>query len=835
MNKLKSHIKWLPLLLAVVLVFSLFSMAGPDAILASGGVWTQKDDSEIYWVKTASSTIENEELKAQVQLFAKELKEKCELDLPISYGDISKAGANDIVLNLDSSANIAEQGYTIAASSTNVVISAKDDDGLFYGCRDLIKQRMLNGNVSSKTEQAPDVLERGLSLDNGRKYFSAGWIKELIREMSWSNMNCLTLHFSEEMGLGIESKLYTWLNGRDGRLSTQGVVSTDNRQLSQEEVLDIISYAKLYHVDVIPSLDTPGHMNYIVMKFNEQCATQDYTFTYNGKDYTAKAGSEIGNYLHYNGTTSIVQGSDATKTNSFATSHSRGIDISNEVAVAFTRSLVEEYARLFKSAGCTKIDIGGDELLGFGENIQSGLSKWKQLDHWKTYAQNRTGDSNAVAYDAFLLYMNDMNDLVRSLGYTSVRMWNDDVLRTDTGWSQVVQLDTSIDVWYWITGRTATQYISAGYEVYNILGDYNYLAMKSDPSVLYNAKATAETIYNEWTPYTFTSTSTSSEFCMTSNRDKVLGTALGVWCDYPDSFTEASTSAMLYPMIRSHGAKAWDYQANSSVNYTTFTANWTTWGAAPTGTQTIDEIYIVADRTALQAAVDDYANTDLTYYSKTSADAYTAAVAAGQAVLAQAKPSQADVDAAAAAIVNAKAALTKPDATGLQAAIQLYKDEETTLSTDYTPETVAVYRNAVEAAETLLSGQYTEAQVSEALAAIELSRSSLRRKGESGGEIYFLSGAFKADTVYVGKVATIQISIVDGMDVSTFDVYDDNGQLVAYEKVPVTDYKGDRDNYCLRFTATAAMVGNRTFYVYAVDSNSQQSPDYLELTVTIKE
>ena len=57
---------------------------------------------------------------------------------------------------------------------------------------------------------------------------------------------------------------------------------------------------------------------------------------------------------------------------------------------------------------------------------------------------------------------------------------------------------------------------------------------------------------------------------------------------------------------------------------------------------------------------------------------------------------------------------------------------------------------------------------------------------------------------------------------------------MAYENIPVADYKDDRDNYCLQFTATAAMVGTRTFYVYAVDSNSQQSPDCLELTVTIK-
>ena len=60
--------------------------------------------------------------------------------------------------------------------------------------------------------------------------------KEFIREMSWFNMNTLVLHFSEEMGLGIESKLYPWLAGRDGTLCTQAEVATDNSFLTQEEI-----------------------------------------------------------------------------------------------------------------------------------------------------------------------------------------------------------------------------------------------------------------------------------------------------------------------------------------------------------------------------------------------------------------------------------------------------------------------------------------------------------------------------------------------------------------------------------------------------------------------
>ena len=843
MKNLKSHLKFLPLLLAVVLVIALFLIFRPDPIRAAAGNWTKSGNTEIYWVETADSQISNGDLKDQIQLFAKELKEKVGYDLPISYGKLENAGANDIVLNLNRSNGVAVQGYSIAASTTNVVISASDADGLFYGCRNLIKQLVLNGYVASQNE-TPDVLERGMSLDNGRKYFTADWIKELIRELSWSDMNCLTLHFSEEMGLGIESKLYPWLAGRDGGLCTQGTVATDNRYLTQAEVVDILNYAKLYHVQIIPSLDTPGHMNYIVKKFNEQCATKDYSFTFEGKTYTAKAGTEIGNYLHYNGQTSIVQGSGQTD---YAKSHSRGIDISNDVAVAFTKSLVKEYASLFHSCGSTTIDIGGDELLGWGGSLAS-VSKWKQLDHWKTYAQQKTGNKNAVAYDAFLLYMNDMNDFVRDLGYTSVRMWNDDVLRTDTGWSKVVQLNTNIDILYWYPSNSVDTYIAAGYKVINILDAYNYFAMVNagtygnyggDNLVVGGLiLPSAQGIYTKWNPYVFTYTyangTTLGSNISTANKSKVIASALGVWCDKPDKYTMEEAMDELVPRIHAHGAKAWDSTANNSTSWTAFTSQWNTIGDAPAGDGASAEIYEVPDRTALQTLLAEAATMDLTYRTQATADAYQAAVAAGRTVMDTLKPTQAQVDAAAQAIRDAKAALAYPNPAPLQALVDEYAGVD---GSQYKPETFVAYTKAVEKAQTFLQqapGTYTGVQLNQMIATTAQAKNELRDINEVTGAECFISGDFKASTVYVGKVATINMSVVKGTQIKAFAVYNDLGTSTEIIKQTSSTYKTDRDNYSLQFNATGDLVGERTYYVYAIYEDGAVSGDFLELNVTIK-
>lgn len=579
MSTKRTFTKLIALLMAICIFFALLPVQSNAAT---------SDYARIYWVQTDDSRNTQTSLREQIQLFSQELQAHSVTSdcLPIVYGAESGAADNDIVLILDSSLNIAEQGYKVVNENNRVTVSASDADGLFYGCRNVIKQLKLD-DVSNITSN-PAVLERGLSLDNGRKYYSVNWIKKMIRELSWAEMNTLVLHFTEEMGIGIASEKYPWLAGRDGTLCTQAEVATDNTVLTHDEVREIIAYAKKYHIEIIPSLDSPGHMNYMVKKFNEKCKDKAFTFQYGGKEYTAKAGTNIGNYFKYGDyTTDVVPGSRNTD-------YSRGIDISNTIAVAFTKSLIAEYAELFREAGCTKFDIGGDELLGWGSAAVSTSTapRWQQLDHWKTWAQNRAkaeGNDNwasAVAYDGFMYYMNDLKDMLIEMEYSSVRMWNDDVMRKDAGWSKVVKLDTDIDIWYWQDSpQTAETYANAGHDIYNIISDYNYYALTADYFSGNRGsftKSYADQIYNNWTPYNFDGGGT----CNTN----VKGSAFAIWSDNPALRTETQVMEDVLPMLRAHGAKAWDPDANNAKNYSSFTADWNTLGECNVPTKSAPEV-----------------------------------------------------------------------------------------------------------------------------------------------------------------------------------------------------------------------------------------------------
>lgn len=579
--KLKLMRRVLPVLLSFLFLFqnSLPILAEQPA------EWSPSPELKIYWVETPDSDIWDNDLKEQIQLFSQELAGAGILDEapPVIYGQEKDAGQTDILLVLDSAFEIPDEGYEISISENNQLqIRASDRDGLFYGCRRL-EQDVLSGTaLYAGTEycDSPDTAERAFFLDCGRKYYSPEWIIDIIKEISWSNLNAIYLHFSDEMGFRLESKTYPWLAGADHTLcvagSSAGAAADDGKYLTQEDMRQIAEAAARYHVEIIPSLDSPGHMNYSVKKYMEHC------------------GTDIGNYFHYDGKTSIVQGSGPEEQQKM---YSRGIDISNSEAVEFAQNLYSEFAAFFKELGCTKFDIGGDELLGWGTAVTSSVPRWKQLDHWKEYAAERAHAEGkedyekASAYDGFLYYMNDIYELVSSFGYTSVRMWNDDALRTsDTGYTGVVRLNPEIEIQYWTdsanNGKNSIwTYLNAGFQAYNFSNSYNYYVLgdehTEEGSGGYEG-CTPQRIYENWNPYVFAPFGSANPGRNTSvGNPNVKGSAFCVWADNPSAETALQIKENLLPLLRAYGAKTWDVRAEETADYRTFSGRCTAIGGVP--------------------------------------------------------------------------------------------------------------------------------------------------------------------------------------------------------------------------------------------------------------
>ena len=817
---------------ALFLVFAILAALLPTTA-AAASEWQIANDTEIYWVETDDAKINDADLKAQVQLFSQEMQAKGLTGTPlsISYGAQEMAGDHDIVLLLDASLGIAAEGYQISMSGGQLWIKASDADGLFYGCR-FVEQALLAGTglgrVNDETVK-PDYPERAFFLDCGRKYYSPDWIKDMIREISWSNMNAIYIHFSEEMGFRLESKTYPWLAGGDNTLciggAAEGVAADNGKYITQDEMREIAAVAKLYHVEIIPSLDSPGHMNYAVKKYN------------------AQYGTDIGNYFHYNGKTAIVQGSGPE---SAQKNYSRGIDIANAEAVTFAKNLYAEYAAFFKELGCTKFDIGGDELLGWGASVTSSVSKWKQLDHWKIYAQQRSGNSSAVAYDAFMYYMNDIYDLVKSYGYTSIRMWNDDALRSaDTGWSKVVTLNSGMEIQYWTPSANSSKntiwtYLNAGYKAYNFLNSYSYyvLGQAHDGSGSY-AGITPQRIYENWAPNVFTPYGSTGTNTAIGNAN-VKGSAFCVWCDKPGTETAAAVKAGILPCLRANGAKAWDADLNKTVTYSTAQALWQRIGNVPASLPAAPEIkqYVAPDMSVLKAAIAEYEDVDPTLYTELSFTRYTDAVNSGKAVLAAKKPTQADVDSAVSAIQTAKASLellVTVDFTALDAQLAIF---DATSGEAYTGETYKAYQVYAETARTLRQSD-SPSQDSVDAAAERLAYLHGQLRGAdmiaAEDEDWFISLAVKSKKAYLGKVFVLTAYVRIDTDVAAYEVYDENGQRVEPKDITFANkayLKNKKDGVQIRINAEVR--GEHTYTIYAVNQAGYRSPDCKSIDVIVR-
>ena len=824
---IKDMMKHIPHRIAAVALAALCIVTMFPAAAFAASEWNISNDTEIYWVETANSKIGNADLKAQVQLFAQEMQAKgiTQSTLGISYGAQKLAGDNDIVLLLDASLGIAAEGYQISINGGQLCVKASDADGLFYGCR-FVEQALLTGtglNEANGVTVKPDYPERAFFLDCGRKYYSPEWIKDMIREISWSNMNAIYLHFSEEMGFRLESKTYPWLAGGDNTLciggASYGVAADNGKYITQDEMREIAAVAKLYHVEIIPSLDSPGHMNYAVKKYN------------------AQYGTDIGNYYHYNGKTAIVQGSGPETAQK---NYSRGIDISNTEAVTFAKNLYAEYASFFKELGCTKFDIGGDELLGWGTSLASD-SKWKQLDHWKTYAQNRSGNKNAVAYDAFMYYMNDIYDLVKGYGYTSIRMWNDDALRSaDTGWSKVVTLNPGMEIQYWSpTANNIWTYLNAGYKAYNFLNDYNYYVLGQAHDGSGYKGITPQRIYENWAPNIFIPYVGTGSNTAIGNAN-VKGSAFCVWCDKPSTESAATVKAGILPCLRVNGAKAWDADLNSTVSYSYAKKLLELIGDAPTNLPAAPEVkqYIAPDMTALEAAIAEYKNMEAALYTEVSFEKYTAAIESGKAVLTAKKPTQADVDNAVSAIQTARAALellVTVDFTALDEGLSIF---DSTNRADYTVETYTAYQVYAETARELRnSSNPTQDEIDAAANRLAYLHDQLRGadKIASNDEDWFLSLAVKSNKALQGKGFIFTAYVRKDLNITGYEVYDENGQRVELRALALLSsarlkYVKEGAKICLN----AEVKGEHTYTFYAVNADGVRSPDSRSIDVIVR-
>jgi hexosaminidase len=95
----------------------------------------------------------------------------------------------------------------------------------------------------------PRFLWRGLLIDVGRHFIPADVLKRNLDGMEAVKMNVLHLHLSDNQGFRVESKKFP-------KLQEQG---SDGSYYTQDEIRDLIAYARDRGIRILPEFDMPGH------------------------------------------------------------------------------------------------------------------------------------------------------------------------------------------------------------------------------------------------------------------------------------------------------------------------------------------------------------------------------------------------------------------------------------------------------------------------------------------------------------------------------------------------------------------------------------------------
>ncbi|MFN9320797.1 MAG: beta-N-acetylhexosaminidase [Chitinophagales bacterium] len=145
--------------------------------------------------------------------------------------------------------------------------------GAFYALQAL-KKMDENGNLAEGEIMAGTRAKyRGMHLDVCRHFFPVEEVKKYIDMMARYQFNYFHWHLTEDQGWRIEIKKYPKLteigSKRSGTLigrqtSPEGDGNYDNIPVSgyytQEQIKEVVAYAKERFITVVPEIDMPGHM-----------------------------------------------------------------------------------------------------------------------------------------------------------------------------------------------------------------------------------------------------------------------------------------------------------------------------------------------------------------------------------------------------------------------------------------------------------------------------------------------------------------------------------------------------------------------------------------------
>lgn len=338
-------------------------------------------------------------------------------------------------------------------------------------------------------------------LDSGRKYFSADWVKAFLYEAKADGYTHVMLAVGndgmrfllDDMSLTVGGKTYSSNAVASAiRAGNNAYTTASSGEWTESEMDEFFATAKKAGIEIIPLLNSPGHMDSVLYA----------------------ASSLTGTNCSYNGS-------------------SRTIDVTNDTAVRFSQAFLQKYVDYFAGKGCRYFNFGADEYAN--DRYTSGSMGFGSLQ-------------SSGKYGYFIKYVNELAAMVKQAGMTPIA-FNDGIefankMSAAVG-STTYTFDRDIVVCYWSGGwsgytpRTAANLASDGFRIINTTGDFYYVLGKND------SFDNGYTYAANWSNYKVCGTSLSAS--------SVIGGMFCMWSDYPGAETQTQEAKKIRLPLRAMG------------------------------------------------------------------------------------------------------------------------------------------------------------------------------------------------------------------------------------------------------------------------------------------
>ncbi len=265
------------------------------------------------------------------------------------------------VLNPQANPALGKEGYQLSVTPKLITIKANTGAGLFYGVQSLLQ--LFPKEIASKElvegvkwtlpcveiTDYPKLAWRGLMFDVARHFFTKNEVKQYIDAMVKYKYNLLHLHLTDDEGWRLEIKglpklteVGAWRVKKEGNFGdftppTPNEPKDYGGFYTQDDIKEIIQYAKDRYVDIMPEIDVPGHSLAAIASYPELSCTPG------AEKYQVRSGEKIMDWSRGAPPIALVDNT---------------LCPANEKVYAFLDTVLTQVAALFPFE---YIHLGGDE------------------------------------------------------------------------------------------------------------------------------------------------------------------------------------------------------------------------------------------------------------------------------------------------------------------------------------------------------------------------------------------------------------------------------------------------------------------------------------------